>query len=64
MFYTYLQKNKNSLKIVSVDTSFIYNKYGTDMIKRNKYAKNKNCSKLFLMTNNKQKPIYYNRKNC
>ena len=60
MFNTYLYKNKNSLKIVSVDTSFIYNKYGTDMIKRNKYAKNKNCSKLFLMVNNKQKPIYFN----
>lgn len=51
---------ENSLKIISVDTSFIYIKYGIDKIKRNKYAKNKNCSKLFLMTDNKQKPIYFN----
>ena len=49
MFNAYLQKNKNSLKIVSINTSFIYNKYGTNMIKRNKYAKNKNSSKLLLL---------------
>lgn len=56
---TYLTKNKNSLKIVSVDTTFIYNKYGIDKLARNKYAKNKKCFKLFVCVDSKTKPIYF-----
>ncbi len=55
----YLKLNKRSLKIVSVDTTIILNKNGKDCIARNKYAKNKNCNKLFLIIDQKRKPIYY-----
>lgn len=56
---TYLEKNKNSLKIVSIDTTIIYNKYGTDNLAINKFAKNKKCLKLFTAVDSKKKPIYF-----
>ncbi len=39
--------NGRTLKIISVDTTFINNKYGTNCIGRNKFNKNKNSTKLF-----------------
>lgn len=55
----YLKLNKRSLKIVSVDTTIILNKNGKECIARNKYAKNKNCNKLFLIVDQKRKPVFY-----
>ena len=55
----YLQRNKTSLKITSIDTTFVYNKYGTDKLERNAYAKNKKCYKLLVLIDSKKRPIYF-----
>jgi hypothetical protein len=55
----YLKKNKVSLKITSIDTTFVYNKYGIDNLERNKYAKNKKCYKLLVLIDSKKKPIFF-----
>jgi len=55
----YFTKHKNTLKIISIDTSFIYNKNGVDNLARNSYAKNKNCNKLFSIVDSNKKPIYF-----
>lgn len=55
----YLTTNKKSLKLVSIDTTIVYNKFGIDQLKRNAYAKNKKCYKLFTMIDSKRKPIYF-----
>ncbi len=47
------------MKIVSIDTSIVYNKYGIDGLKRNKYAKNKKCYKLFTLIDSKGKVVYF-----
>ena len=55
----YLKKHKMLRKIISVDTSFILNKYGIDKIKRNKYVKNKNCNKIFVAIDKNNEPIFF-----
>lgn len=55
----YLKKNKTSLKITSIDTTFVYNKYGIDKLDRNAYAKNKKCYKLLVLIDSKKKPIFF-----
>ncbi len=55
----YLRKNKRSLKLISIDTTIVYNKYGIDKLKRNAYAKNKKCYKLLTVIDSKRKPIYF-----
>jgi len=51
------KRNGRHLKVVSTDTTFILNKYGTDCIKRNRLVKNKNCTKLLLIVDDKGIPI-------
>ena len=54
----YFQKNKTSkLKYQLVDTSFIYNVNGIENIGRNKYYKNKKCTKLSCITDINGIPI-------
>lgn len=55
----YLVKNKTSLKITSIDTTFVYNKYGIDKLERNTYAKNKKCYKLLVLIDSKKRPIFF-----
>jgi Transposase DDE domain len=54
----YFKKNKTSkLKFQLVDTSFIYNINGIENIGRNKYFKNKKCTKLSCITDINGIPI-------
>jgi len=55
--YTYIynkyQHNIHTIKHLSIDTSFIGNKYGSQFLGRNKYFKNKRGYKLSLLIDNK-----------
>jgi len=57
----YIVKTPNKkLKIQSVDSTVIPNKYGSEKVGRNKIYKNKNITKITLIADNKNKPIYAN----
>jgi len=51
------RKNKKTLKFVSCDVTILINKNGIDCKGRNKYAKNKNCTKLFTIIDKNKIPI-------
>lgn len=46
------------LKVVMVDISIILNKYGSDLIKRNYLVKNKFCTKILTIVDDKGIPLY------
>ena len=55
---SYFKKNKTSkLKYQSIDSSFVKNKYGTEMVKRNTYYKNKKGIKISTIVNEVGVPI-------
>jgi len=54
-------KHKRSggyLKVLMIDTTIIMNKNGSDMIKRNLLVKNKNCTKMVNIIDNKGVSIF------
>jgi transposase len=54
----YLKRTKNkTLKFTSCDTTILINKNGIDCKGRNKYAKNKFCTKLFTIIDKNKIPI-------
>jgi len=54
----YIKKGKkNTLKFIHSDTSFIYNRYNSDIVKRNSYCKNKNVVKLSIISNSEGIPL-------
>ncbi len=59
-FFIYLRdkfiKNHNS-NIKLIDSSFILNKYGRDVVSRNKFFKNKNCNKISVLTDENGTPL-------
>ena len=55
-----IKRNGRHLKIVMVDTSIILNKNGSELIKRNSLVKNKFCTKLLSIVDDKGIPIYVN----
>jgi len=54
------KRNGRHLKIVMVDTSIILNKNGNDFIRRNHLVKNKFCSKLLTIVDDKGIPLFIN----
>lgn len=55
---TYLQKNPGKkLNMRSTDTSVVYNKLGEECVGRNKYYKNKNCTKISLICDSNGIPL-------
>ena len=54
---TYMKQKKKSIKLISIDSSFIPNKNGTDKIGRNIYYKNKRGRKITAATDEKGVPI-------
>src|SRR5271169_1281103 len=54
----YKTKRSGYLKVIMTDTSFILNKNGSDCIKRNPLVKNKNCTKLFNIVDDKGVSIF------
>jgi hypothetical protein len=57
--YTNKRHGKH-LKVVMVDTSTIFNKNGNDYIKRNYCVKNKFCTKVLTIVDDKGIPLYVN----
>jgi len=54
------KRNGKHLKVVMVDTTIILNKNGNDYIKRNFCVKNKFCSKLLTIVDDKGVPLFIN----
>lgn len=54
------KRNGKHLKVVMVDTSIILNKNGNDYIRRNYCVKNKFCSKLLTIVDDKGIPLFVN----
>lgn len=52
-----IKRKFNHLKIVMTDSTIILNKGGVDEIKRNPLVKNKNCSKMFNIVDDKGVPL-------
>lgn len=58
LLHKYIKKSPNKkLKIQLTDTTFIPNQYGMDSIARNKYYKNKNVTKISIISDSKGIPI-------
>lgn len=53
----YLKKNKRSTKELSMDSSFVQNKYGKEKLGRNIYYKNKRGRKITTIVDNKGIPL-------